>query len=163
MTALSGCQYVRVVIAGASKVLAWGANANGALGDGKGESYEVGMNQFSYTPVEVLLPEKHNIRAAVVGPAIRRFSPAKVCSMDGVPNRWGQMGNFVDDSNLTFENTPIMMVCPHLPSRVNTHSMPRTSHLSCRRRVDKDDRGMGHRSVAEIMLPAIGANSASHP
>ena len=38
-------------------MLAWGANANGALGDGKGEAYEVGMNQFSYTPVEVLLPE----------------------------------------------------------------------------------------------------------
>ena len=32
VTALSGCQYVRVVIAG-GKVLAWGANANGALGE----------------------------------------------------------------------------------------------------------------------------------
>ena len=114
VTALSGCQYVRVVIAG-GKVLAWGANANGALGDGKGESYEVGMNQFSYTPVEVLLPENTTSVQLSSG---QRFS--SVLTSEGVlygwgSNRWGQMGNFVDDSNLTFENTPIMMGVPAPP------------------------------------------------
>ena len=114
VTALSGCQYVRVVIAG-GKVLAWGANANGALGDGKGEAYEVGMNQFSYTPVEVLLPENTTSVQLSSG---QRFS--SVFTSEGVlygwgSNRWGQMGNFVDDSNLTFENTPIMMGVPAPP------------------------------------------------
>lgn len=114
VTAMSGCQYVRVVMAG-GKVFAWGANANGALGNGKGEAYEVGSNQFSYTPVEVLLPENTTPALLTSG---QRFSA--ILNSEGMlygwgSNRWGQMGNFVDDSNMTFEPLPVLMGVPAPP------------------------------------------------
>lgn len=114
VTSISGCQYVRVVVAG-NKVYAWGANANGALGDGNGTAYEVGANQFSYTPVEVSLPEN---TAPVKLSSGQRFS--SLLDSEGTiygwgSNRWGQMGNFADDTNLTFEPTPIVMGVPAPP------------------------------------------------
>ena len=114
VTHLSGCQYVRVVIAG-GKLLAWGANANGALGNGKGEALEVGSNQYSYTPVEVAIPADAVPAALSSG---QRFSAAidtKGTIYGWGSNRWGQMGNFADDSSLTFEPTPVMMGTPAPP------------------------------------------------
>lgn len=114
VTQMSGCEYVRTVVAG-DKVLAWGANANGALGNGKGEAYESSNNQYSYVPVEVALP-KETVAATLSSG--QRFSI--LLDKNGTlygwgSNRWGQMGNFVDDSNLTFEPSPVVMGVPAPP------------------------------------------------
>lgn len=111
VTEMSGCQYVRVVKAG-DKVYAWGANGNGALGNGKGTDYQADGNQYSYVPVEVALPEDVVVTELTSG---QRFSA--VLSADGKiygwgSNRWGQMGNYVDDSKLTFCPSPIEMAVP---------------------------------------------------
>lgn len=114
ITAITGCQYVRVAVAG-NKVYAWGANANGALGNGKGEAYEVANNQFSYTPVSVELPEGFEPLTISSG---QRFTIAldKNGSAYGWgTNRWGEMGNYVDDSNATFESSPIPVGVPTPP------------------------------------------------
>ncbi len=114
VTRMSGCEYVRVVEAG-GKVLAWGANANGGLGNGKGEAYEVSNNQFSYVPVEVSLPEGTVTSVLTSG---QRFSA--VLSSTGKiygwgSNRWGQMGNYADGTKLTFCPFPIEMGVPAPP------------------------------------------------
>lgn len=114
VTRMSGCEYVRVVEAG-GKIMAWGSNGNGGLGNGLGEAYESSGNQFSYVPVEVAMP------AGVVPAALtsgQRFSA--VLSTTGSiygwgSNRWGQMGNYVDDTKLTFCPSPIEMGVPAPP------------------------------------------------
>ncbi|MCM1072121.1 MAG: leucine-rich repeat protein [Alistipes timonensis] len=114
VTRMSGCESVRVVEAG-GKVYAWGANANGGLGNGKGSAYEADGNQWSYVPVEV------SLEAGVVPAALtsgQRFSA--VLAQDGViygwgSNRWGQMGNYADDTKLTFCASPIVMGVPAPP------------------------------------------------
>lgn len=113
ITALSGCEYVRVVVAN-GKVYAWGANANGGLGNGKGEAFE-SNNQYSYTPVEVALPEGSVPALLSSG---QRFSA--LLTYDGKiygwgSNRWGQMGNHVDDTKLTFCPSPVEMGVPAPP------------------------------------------------
>ncbi len=113
---MSGCENVRVVILEGGKVMAWGANANGSLGDGKGEAYEAGNNQYVYTPVEVALPEGSVAKAVASG---QRFSAALLEDNQLYgwgSNRWGQMGNFADDSQLTFEPLPIVMAMPAPPT-----------------------------------------------
>jgi len=114
VTAIGGCQYARIVVAG-GKVYAWGSNGNGALGDGKGEAYEVGNNQMSYLPVEVALPE--GTVPAVITSGLR-FSALldEAGTLYGWgSNRWGQLGNYVDDSGLTFEPAPVVMGVPAPP------------------------------------------------
>lgn len=114
ISAMSGCEYVRVVISD-GKVLAWGANGNGALGNGKGEASETSGNQYSYVPVEVALPE--GVIPAVISSG-QRFSAlldSKGTIYGWGSNRWGQMGNFADDYNLTFEPSPVVMGVPAPP------------------------------------------------
>lgn len=114
VTDMSGCEYVRAVIAG-GKVLAWGANANGALGNGKGEAYETGNNQYSYTPVEVALPDGALPVDLSSGQRFSALLDSKGTIYGWGANRWGQMGNFADETNLSFEPAPISMGMPAPP------------------------------------------------
>lgn len=114
VTDLSGCSYVRVAIAD-GKAYAWGANANGALGNGKGEAYEVSNNQFSYIPVAVSLPEGTVSATISSGLRFTALLTNDAIAYGWGANRWGQLGNFVDDSNATFEPTPIVMGMPAPP------------------------------------------------
>lgn len=114
VTAITGCQYVRVAIAG-GKVYAWGANANGGLGNGKGEAYEVSNNQFSYTPVSVDLPEGFEPLTIASGQRYTVALDKNGSAYGWGTNRWGEMGNYVDDSNATFEPTPVLVGVPAPP------------------------------------------------
>lgn len=114
VTAVSGCENVRVVVAD-GKVYAWGSNGNGALGNGKGEAFEVGNAQMSATAVQVSMPADIQVATLSCG---QRFSA--LLDNNGVlygwgSNRWGQMGNYADSSKLTFCPSPIMMGVPTPP------------------------------------------------
>lgn len=114
VAAVTGCQYVRVAVAD-GKVYAWGANGNGALGDGNGEAYDVAGNQFSYVPVAVALPEGTQTATISSGQRYTTLLAADGTAYGWGSNRWGQLGNFVADNLATFEATPVMMGVPAPP------------------------------------------------
>ncbi len=114
VTALTGCEYVRVAIAG-GKVYSWGSNANGALGNGRGEAYEVSNGQYSYAPVEVSLPEGVTAATIKSGQRFTTLLDATGTAYGWGSNRWGQLGNYVEDSQATFEPSPIVMGIPAPP------------------------------------------------
>lgn len=114
VTAFSGCEYVRVAVAG-GKVYAWGANANGGLGNGKGEAYEVANNQFSYSPVAVDVPEGTVAVSLSSGQRFSTLLDDKGTAYGWGSNRWGQMGNYVEDNQATFEPSPVVMGIPAPP------------------------------------------------
>jgi len=114
VTTLTGCEYVRVAVAG-GKVYAWGSNANGALGNGEGEAYEVSNGQYSYTPVAVTLPEGTTVATIKSGQRFTTLLDATGTTYGWGSNRWGQLGNYVEDSQATFEPAPIVMGMPTPP------------------------------------------------
>jgi len=114
VTDMSGCTYTRAVIAG-GKVFNWGSNANGGLGDGNGEALEVDNKQYSYTPVEVTLPEGTVPVSISSGLRFSALLADNGTIYGWGANRWGQMGNHADDSRLTFCASPVEMGIPAPP------------------------------------------------
>lgn len=110
---ISGCAYNRVVGVGengvATKLYAWGGNAEGALGNGTGVAVEQTDNiTYTSTPVEVNLEE--GIKVTQLASGIRY---SVVLADDGTiygwgTNRAGQLGNLCTEDRMLFEAEPII-------------------------------------------------------
>lgn len=114
VTQISGCEKARVALV-EGQIYTWGDNSNGALGNGKGEALEVGSGQYQYKPTAITLPD--GVVPASISCGQRSTS---VISTEGAlygwgSNRWGQLGNFVDETGMTFEPSPIQLGVPAPP------------------------------------------------
>lgn len=110
---ISGCGYNRVVGVGengvATKLYAWGSNADGALGNGTGVAVDQTDNiTYTSTPVEVSLEDGIKVTQLASG---TRYSV--VLADDGTiygwgTNRGGQLGNLCSEDQMLFEAEPIV-------------------------------------------------------
>ena len=112
---ITGSENTRVVLVspdgtkeGPRKVMAWGTNADGALGNGTGVSVE-NTDQISFIgePVEVEFKENVNIIeiAGGEGFTIARDDTGKLWGWG--KNRGGQLGDFSTEDQMTFVTSPI--------------------------------------------------------
>lgn len=110
---ISGCENVRVVGVGdedgiATKVYAWGSNADGALGDGNGQSVDLENPPFSAIPVEVKLPEGTEVTSIASGQFYTVVLTKEGKLYAWGKNRGGQLGDFSALDQLTFSTLPIL-------------------------------------------------------
>ena len=109
---ISGCENTRVVAVGengvATKVYAWGSNSDGALGDGNGKSVDLGTAEVSYSPVEVKLEEGLRITQLASGQFYSNVLTDEGRIYAWGKNRGGQLGNLVQQDQMTFCTKPIM-------------------------------------------------------
>ena len=112
VTFISGCENVRVVGIGengvTTKVLAWGNNNDGALGDGKGVSIDLAQSPISYYPVEVKLPAGIKITQLASGQRYTNVLTEEGRIYAWGTNRAGQLGNLVARDQMTFSTTPLI-------------------------------------------------------
>lgn len=109
---ISGCDNNRVVGVGdngvATKLYAWGSNADGGLGNGTGVAADQPDNiSIEYAPVEVALEEDIRVTQLASG-----ISYSVVLADDGTiygwgKNRGGQLGNLCSEDKMTFCPEPI--------------------------------------------------------
>lgn len=114
VTQLSGCEKARVALV-EGKIYTWGDNSNGALGNGKGEALEAGSGQFQYKPTEITLPEGVVPVAISCGQRFTTLIDNAGALYGWGTNRWGQLGNYVDKTGMTFEPSPIQLGVPAPP------------------------------------------------
>lgn len=108
---ISGCEKARVVLA-EGKIYTWGDNSNGALGNGKGEALEAGTGQFEYKPTVITLPDGVVPVAISCGQRFTTLIDTEGALYGWGSNRWGQLGNYVDASGMTFEPSPVQLGVP---------------------------------------------------
>lgn len=110
---IAGSRTERIVGIGengvATKLIAWGSNANGALGDGNGSAFDPDNEAYTTTPVTVKLKEGIKVTQLSCG---ERFSV--VLADNGLIYGWGsnvagQLGNYCESSQMTFKAEPIQM------------------------------------------------------
>lgn len=111
---VSGCQKARVALV-EGKIYTWGDNSNGALGDGKGSALEVGVGQYQYKPTEITLPDGVVAASISCGQLFTTLIDNEGVLYGWGANRWGQLGNYVDETRLTFEPSPIQLGVPAPP------------------------------------------------
>lgn len=113
---ISGDADTRVVGLGengvATKVIAWGSNADGALGDGKGRSKNDGID-YSAVPVDVKLYAGAKVAQISCGQAY-----TIVRTVDGIIYGWGrnlggQLGESTPEDQLSFYTSPILAGQPY--------------------------------------------------
>lgn len=114
VTQISGCEKARVALV-EGKIYTWGDNSNGALGNGKGEALEVGSGQYQYKPTEIALPDGVVATAISCGQLFTTLIDTEGALYGWGTNRWGQLGNYVDETNMTFEPSPIQLGVPAPP------------------------------------------------
>lgn len=114
VTQLSGCEKARVALV-EGKIYTWGDNSNGALGNGKGEALEAGSGQYQYKPTEITLPEGVVPVAISCGQRFTTLIDNAGTLYGWGTNRWGQLGNYVDETGMTFEPSPIQLGVPAPP------------------------------------------------
>ena len=114
VTQLSGCEKARVALV-EGKIYTWGDNSNGALGNGKGEALEVGSGQYQYKPTEITLPDGVVPVAISCGQRFTTLIDNAGTLYGWGTNRWGQLGNHVDETGMTFEPSPIQLGVPAPP------------------------------------------------
>ena len=107
---MSGCENVRVVGVGEngviSKVYAWGSNADGALGDGKGVSADLSNIPFETTPIEVPLGDV-TIKLIASGQRFTTILTEEGKLLGWGNNRAGQLGDHSSEDQMTFATSPI--------------------------------------------------------
>lgn len=114
VTQLSGCEKARVALV-EGKIYTWGDNSNGALGNGKGQALEVGSGQYQYKPTEITLPDGVVATAISCGQLFTTLIDTEGAIYGWGSNRWGQLGNYVDETGMTFESSPIQVGVPAPP------------------------------------------------
>ena len=114
VTQISGCEKARVALV-EGKIYTWGDNSNGALGNGKGEALEAGSGQYQYKPTEITLPEGVVPVAISCGQRFTTLIDNAGTLYGWGTNRWGQLGNYVDETGMTFEPSPIQLGVPAPP------------------------------------------------
>lgn len=114
VTQISGCEKARVALV-EGKIYTWGDNSNGALGNGKGQALEVGSGQYQYKPTEITLPESVVPTFISCGQLFTTLTDTEGALYGWGSNRWGQLGNYVDETGMTFEPSPIQLGVPAPP------------------------------------------------
>lgn len=114
VTQISGCEKTRVALV-EGKIYTWGDNSNGALGNGKGQALEVGSGQYQYKPTEITLPESVVPTFISCGQLFTTLIDTEGALYGWGSNRWGQLGNYVDETGMTFEPSPIQLGVPAPP------------------------------------------------
>lgn len=114
VTQISGCEKARVALV-EGKIYTWGDNSNGALGNGQGEALEVGSGQYQYKPTEITLPDGVVPVAISCGQRFTTLIDNAGTLYGWGTNRWGQLGNYVDETGMTFEPSPIQLGVPAPP------------------------------------------------
>lgn len=108
---ISGCEKIRVVGTGSNGVItnvyAWGANAGGALGNGQGVSVTDANIPISTVPVPVSLPTGTQFNQLSSGQlySVIRTTSGQLWGWGN--NLAGQLGNYVTESEMGFEPSPI--------------------------------------------------------
>lgn len=113
VTHISGCESTRIVGVGedgvATRIYAWGSNNDGALGNGRGVSVDLGQNPISYSPVVVKLEPGLKFTQIASGQYYTNALTDDGRIFAWGKNRGGQLGNLVESqAQMTFSTTPIL-------------------------------------------------------
>lgn len=159
---ISGCEKARVVLSD-GKIYTWGDNSNGALGNGKGQALEVGSGQFEYKPTAITLPDGVVPVAISCGQRFTTLIDTEGALYGWGSNRWGQLGNYVDASNMTFEPSPVQLGVP-APAKPGEYTFDAENiPQSLADAVSIKLTGEWNTSALQKLCTAIGANIGFPP
>lgn len=159
---ISGCEKARVVLA-EGKIYTWGDNSNGALGNGKGEALEAGSGQFEYKPTAITLPDGVVPAAITCGQRFTIVLDTEGALYGWGSNRWGQLGNYVDASGMTFEPSPVQVGVPAPPKPGDYTFDAENIPQSLADAINIKLTGEWNTSALQKLCTAIGANIGFPP
>lgn len=162
VTQISGCEKARVALV-EGKIYTWGDNSNGALGNGKGEALEVGSGQYQYRPTEIALPESVVPTFISCGQLFTTLIDTEGALYGWGTNRWGQLGNYVDETGMTFEPSPIQLGVPAPPKPGEYTFDAENIPTSLADAVSIKLTGEWNTSAFQKLCSAIGANLGFPP